>query len=81
MSRKTKKLTKWLLGFGLVLFLLGISFSIGNWAWYRTRTWSVVDKPLALKAGFIRGQEFTVNVKENFMLLLEVDREIGRTHV
>jgi hypothetical protein len=76
MPRITKKLTKWLLGIGLLPVLSGISFSIGNWAWYRTRTWSVVDKPLELKAGSVTSQEFTVNVKENFIIQLEVDRGI-----
>jgi hypothetical protein len=76
MPNKTKKLTKWLAGIGLVLFLSGISFSIGNWAWCRTRTWHVINKPLELRAGSVSTEEFTVNINENFMLLLEVDRDV-----
>ena len=55
---------------------LGVSFSVGNWVWYRTRTWSVVAKPLDLRVGSVSTQEFKVNINENFLVLLEVDRDV-----
>lgn len=72
----TKRLTKWLFLAGLTLVFLGISFSVGNWVWYRTRTWWPIDKPVDLTVGSVSTQEFKVNIKENFLILLEVDRDL-----
>ena len=58
------------------MLVLGVSFTVGNWAWYRTRTWSAIDKPLDLRVGSNRTQEFQVNINENFLIMLEVDREL-----
>jgi hypothetical protein len=72
----TKRLTKGLFWTGLTMRVLGVSFTVGNWAWYRTRTWSAIDKPLDLRVGSNRTQEFQVNINEHFLIMLEVDREL-----
>lgn len=76
MSFKAKKLIRWLFGVGLTLLFLGIAFAVGNRAWYRTRTWRVVDRSLELSVGPVSTQEFAINVEENFLILLEVDRDV-----
>jgi len=58
------------------MLVLGVSFMVVNWAWYRTRTWSVVDKRLDLRIGSNHTQEFKVNINENFLIMLEVDRDL-----
>jgi hypothetical protein len=72
----TKRLTRWFFWTGLTVVFLGVSFSVGNWAWYRTRTWWAIDKPLDLRVGSVSTQEFKVNINENFLVLLEVDRGV-----
>jgi hypothetical protein len=74
MPLNTKKLTKWLFWIGLIMFVLGVSFAACNRTWYRTRTWSVVAKPIDLNAGSKFTQEFQTNIDENFLVMLEVDR-------
>jgi len=76
MPHITKRLTKWLFWVGITMFVSGVSFAVGNWTWYKTRTWSVVNKQIDLKAGSKFTQEFQVNIDENFLVMLEVDRDV-----
>ena len=76
MKLDARKLGRRVLWAGLVLFLLGGSFEIANYSWYRTRTWRVVNVPVTLAEGQVDSQEFRVNINENFVILLEVDRQI-----
>ena len=72
-------LAKWLAWFGVVLIVSGLLAAIGNVTWYRTRTWFPMDMPIALAVGHVSTPEFTVNVREIFLIQLDVDRGVPKT--
>jgi hypothetical protein len=75
MAAKSKRLTKWLMFMGVLLILSGLGFSIWNLLWYRTRTWFPLDQPILLTVGQTKSPTFRVNVEENFIIQLAVDRD------
>jgi hypothetical protein len=64
---------------GIGLILSGLGSAIGNWAWYRTRTWFPLEMPIALTVGHVATPEFTVNVRENFVIQLDLDRGLPKS--
>lgn len=75
---KTKKLVKWLAWLGVALIFSGLSSYVGTTVWYRTRTWYPLDVPIVLTVGHVGAPEFTVNLRENFEIQLDVDRRVPK---
>lgn len=64
---------------GSVLALCGLGCAVASFAWYRTRTWYLLEMPIQLTIGHIRTAEFKTNVEENFEIQLAVDRDVPRS--
>jgi hypothetical protein len=59
---------------GLVMLLFGSAYAAKHYDWYCARTWQAMHMPIDLRVGSASSQEFTVNLNENFLILVEVDR-------
>jgi hypothetical protein len=75
---RAKKLVKWLAWLGVALILSGLCSYVGTVAWYRTRTWYPLDVPVVLTVGHVGTPEFTLNLRENFAIQLDVDRRVPK---
>src|SRR5882762_10490888 len=74
MDGKSVKRLTWL---GIVLLASGFVLFSANWLWYSTRTFAPLAIPIALTVGHTSAQ-FSINVRGEFLILLEVDKEVPK---
>jgi len=56
-------------------FLLAAGVIFGGWEWWMaSRTWVPLDMPVSLAPGHIRSPEFRINLKEQFVIYVDVER-------
>jgi len=62
---------------GAALITAGLAVMGGRLAWINTRTWVPVDMPVSLSVGQVRTQEFKTNLKAEYIIEIEVQKNIS----
>ena len=73
---RQRRFARGLGGIGILLVVAGGSLAVGNGLWYSTRTWNPVHQPIPLAIGHVETSEFVVNLEENFVVKLALDRSL-----
>lgn len=63
-------------GIAVALIILGIALPVAYGHWFATRTFVALDTPISFSRGHIRTDDFYINLKEQYSVVVRVDSHI-----